>query len=616
MGKFTTGLFILFSFLIFGFSASNAQAAGNVCYKTVGGKKVWGGIELCGQGICSSKGGAWEGGKCKKSGSTSASSNSKSEDQINCEKIAGAYFVVQERHAAGGCFCGSLDNPLGDRKSCDNATKNDDADFANYSASCSSKGGTAIQSEDNGFFCNCSLSEATTNLGVKNINEYDQKCKGEVASTEKTGSETWAVCLDKFEKIALECNDNAKEAKIACDQTQSKDSGVSFSKDLLKMLTTGAVQSQAGKGAASECAGASLLGNTALNAMDMFKTTCNEQYDGCKTSCEKAIEESSGNGISAKCKPLFDATIQGLGDSTEQYKKKREQTVFFESEVKRINNLIVIGNKVCSADAGAENSSVNNMLKDVAVSAQAAKICECKLTASGTNCNNVVSADRCLPTGDMYGQPACKVYGNCALGSEDYSSQVCRCQRDGTLAICKTVSPTTLSNFTGVDTKPTASTGTSDFGSPGGSGADSMNLGGFDGVQKTGTDDKAAAGIATNAGLSAGSGSGGSAGGSAPSSADNGGSVGGEAGYDQDGRGGGIFGALKSFGGALFGGSKAPAASKTTVGDIRKFDTNFKSRGVASIPCDKSQMRCKNETIFEISHNRMRNSAEEKLGPP
>lgn len=404
------------------------------------------------------------------------------------------------------------------------------------------------------------------------------------------------TCLQKWDRKASQCLSSAQTAKRSCDQKNSE-SGIGDVQKYTQGIANSSVSQNAGKGSADECAKMSLLGNTAMNGMNVFKETCDDDFATCSSDCSEVIAASEGPVIANECL---------------KYAITDAEQIEVVNTIQRIITASRSGRDICMVEAKAEKDIFEQLMATIGKSTQAAKVCACKFSSnSNGNCEAIPNPQNCLPGGASAGSAACNVFANdnCALGSPQFNSVPCQCARDNSAAVCRTAAAIAPSNFA-LDLKPNA-----DGVAAGGAGvADSasgnLNLSGGYNVNKPvselKTDDKDKAldsGYAGGRGGSGGAGGGSSAGGGGGDPA---------ASVDEDGSTktglAGLFNMVKS----SFGNNKSGSSTKNNKAagyrggnkasnyDLEK----WRPRGPANANCQISQLRCKNEDIFLIMNKR------------
>ena len=205
-------------------------------------------------------------------------------------------------------------------------------------------------------------------------------------------------CLQQYKDMAERCVMDGKHAKTQCSEVESKDENLQAVQGFTDNISGAMINQNAGKGTSSECARASLLGTSALFGMNAFKENCDADIQACKNSCKKITELSQGPIIFNTCRQYNrpDNTPEGEADMA------RISEVI--TEVNRVNN---DGVQVCEIDAEKEKSIINQIMTGAANAAQAAKICECKVSASGaSSCDSIVNPADCVEGGRLYGSPS------------------------------------------------------------------------------------------------------------------------------------------------------------------------------------------------------------------
>lgn len=635
MGKITTVFLLFLSLFFFSFEiqAKETHAScvaklgahpGSYCARAVGGQCAFG-LEQCNAANCSKYGGTMVNGVCSPNASVAITNKS-------CKKFLGAKY-----DDSNVCRCSNghevdLNGPLSQCSDLDNAK-----------VDCTNRGGFFSSSTDTGeslsagiCLCNGKQLAAGAKCNEENhsaaaecenrggtISAYTESgetraeplctCQGAILAdgarcsgpgvTSADPDISQCTALMKLAEDVKSCVDKSNEAVKACDQDKSGDAGLQESKAILATVGDAFIKSKAGSGKSSACAQGSLALSTSLGAFDMFKSNCDTHFEGCKNTCGEARKILSSGSAVEECRRMFTP----------------EQLVAMETPIREkaqyIKDQLVQGEEICTVKAAKENNAANTILKDLARSTQAAKICECKQATGGSStCDNIVSPTACLPGGALYGSTQCAMYGSCQLGSADYATVKCQCALGKTTVGCNTPAAAVTSNFAGIDTKPASSnSGGIDVGAgagSGGSGSDNFDLSGVSGP-KSGGDDKDVA-KATNAGLTAGSGGGGGGGGSPAASPDGAAAAGAAEGEAGSGSSNGLFGMVKSMFGSGSGGSGSGSSNKTGAAKDAKYKLDYKKWAEGQKRCFASvsstehcqQRAGKNQDIFEVVKGR------------
>ncbi len=422
------------------------------------------------------------------------------------------------------------------------------------------------------------------------------------------GETPFEVCIRGWYQQVESCESKAEDAVTRCDIDKSENEELNSAKKLGRKITGDEINKRQGSGQANECGLAALLGNTASMAIDQFKNSCEEIQADCVDSCKAVKEAIQSGAIEKECSEKISSASK-LAEESE-----------LREHIEKIKSTYNEGDEKCSAIASEKKGIVEQTLSAIANSTQAAKICQCRLTASGPSggfdpamCEQgVPNPTDCLPGAALAGSPACNIYANddCTLGSGKFNSIPCQCARDSSASVCRSVAgKPTPSNFA-MDLKA----GSVVVGAGGGfaDGGDSGNLnlgGGYDikkpqGELKPGEADAAGGGYASGGGGPGGAGSG--------SGGGNGEDPGALAEEDDGSNKGGLpglFNQVRTSMGDLFGlkNKSGKTAGSRGVGGGRPAGYNIKDwipRGVAGAGCQISQMRCKNEDIFSIMNQR------------
>ena len=422
-----------------------------------------------------------------------------------------------------------------------------------------------------------------------------------VSTANQPAITTLESCLRKWDQKAQECLSAAETAKKSCDQ-RNADSETSDVQKYTKGITESKVSQNAGKGSATECAKISLIGNTAVNGMNVFKETCEDDFAKCSTECTQAIEATESSVIADECL---------------KYATTVDEQNEISNTIMKIITAGLNGRKICMVEAKAEKDLLNDLLSTISKSTQAAKTCVCKFSVdTGGNCEAIPNPKDCLTGGKLAGTAACNVYSNdnCALGSLQFNSTPCQCARDNSAAICRTAAAIAPSNFA-LDLKPSPggiSAGAGGLDGAGESGSN-LNLGGGYNINKPASEIKpedkdkiTGNGYANGNGSAGGSGSSASGGNSNP----------GAAAQEEDGSSktglAGLFNQVKSsFGNNKTGSNNKKNGFGNRSSSSRESGLNYdvdkwRPRGPAGANCQSSQMRCKNEDIFVVMNNRYR----------
>lgn len=462
-------------------------------------------------------------------------------------------------------------------------------------ASCAAKGGTY---DPDHYGCYCSTDASGNPIrppaGGTCANAAVAAPAPVAATIPSTGNTQLDQCLQKWDSKAQECVVSAELAVKSCDQDETSDEGMKYVKDFTKNFSSQSIAANAGKGAASQCAQASLIGNTAINGMNLFKSTCDESFSTCNKECEEVHQASRSSVIADECL---------------QFAVTDDEKIKTANTISGIINASQKGNNKCTVEAKEERGILEQTMGSIAKSVQAAKICECQLAGAGANCDLVPNPINCAPGGPLFGQQICNIYAShdCSLGSQQYSSIPCQCARDSSASVCKTPAGKPVPSNFAVDLKPGTNGGV-DVGGPGGVGDDggNMNLGGNYNVNKPGFEYKDPAETAKGGKPGGGGGNPGGGGG-----ARGGGDPNALAAGEDDGSTKGLAGlfnqAKSSLSNLLGGGNKVTGKglSPNGGGQGLKYDINkWRPRGLASAGCQSHQVRCKNEDIFSIVNRR------------
>lgn len=399
-------------------------------------------------------------------------------------------------------------------------------------------------------------------------------------------------CVKEYENIFGECKALGEKAKITCDQNNASNKKLDGAKSFIKTISDGLIQKAAGSGAQSQCAGASLLASGSYTLLNELKAMCDNELKDCTNKCNEIQKNVNDYCIGKSRQSAGDES----GGSADQ--------AFLSQENARLTPLVAEGKKSCLIKAVENQDLMKQGLKAFDSAARSASMCACQLSVrSAVNCNDAPGPQDCefKPA-----QPLCSGAGllNCQLGSLDFDKDKCQCLREPNLGKCK-APPGKVPFAFAEDARIIAGGG--GLGSPvGGSGGGNsdMDLGGY-GQKDAVTDDNGPA--QGNAPGFAGSGGGGSSGGSGGGG---GGGNGDGAAAGTDGEPAeknlGIMGLVKSAIGGIFGkggGGGNAAKDPYSAGKPQRPDVNaWKPRGAASIGCKASQVRCKNETIWDIHH--------------
>ena len=419
-------------------------------------------------------------------------------------------------------------------------------------------------------------------------------------STASTGNVDLDQCLEKWDALVTACKEDGEKAKVSCDEKNTDDSAVGYARKFTDGFSKGKIRQGAGTGAAAECAAASMMGNTALMGMDAFQESCSDSFETCKNSCNKVYEATQGPVIAEDC---------------QKHARNDDETIKMTQSIRAMIDTSLQGNEICNVEVKEEKGLLDGLMSSIAESTKAAKICQCQLEGATADCQMIPSPDNCAPGGKLYGQQVCQIYAgdNCALGSPQFNSIPCQCAKDNSAAVCRTPAAKPAPSNFAVDLKPSAFGGI-EVGGVGGSGDDGLsgiNLGGGYNIPKPVGEEKdiekgTAGGRPSNAtgpggGGGLGGGSGGDGDGALPAEDD--GSV----------KGGlaGLFNNLKSSVGNMMGGKGNQSnkgnssGGRNGNGNNGKYDINkWLPRGLASSGCKGSQVRCQNENIFTIMHER------------
>ncbi len=498
-------------------------------------------------------------------------------------------FVAKDGKTDGDCMCGSKASTR--LKDCsqsipepgaDEERKKCEAQNATYAPAYSSKEKSS---------CVC-LSDSQVIYP-----EQGDTCKVKaptVAHEPGTESPEVVSCVSEFENKFKECKSLGESTAATCDQTKESNKSVEEAKKYVSTISQLFIQRAAGSGAKAQCAGASILGSGTFQIMNQLKASCDKELIECKATCNEIKSD-----VIAYCKGKIPT------DADEITKKNNE--AYLAKENTRLTEIVEAGKKLCLGKAVEKQDLLKDALNAYDSAAKSGATCACQLSSSAgnVNCATLPSPADC----QLEHPPEhCSGVGLliCAPGSEDYATQKCQCLRDGTLLICKSEEGKVPFAFASDLKTINAGGGASGIG--GGGAIGDMDLGGLNQASDARTDDKAPQGAAPGFGSASGS-PGGGGGGSG------GGGDGAHAAAEPAGEASeknlGLFGLAKSALSNMFGKGAGSAAGKegrnknsNGIPDTEK----WRPRGLASTGCKGSQIRCKNETIWEIMNNRYENS--------
>lgn len=414
------------------------------------------------------------------------------------------------------------------------------------------------------------------------------------ASTAGEPSEPVVQCAEKFKEKVNQCKEQAEQAVSNCDKDNGN-ANIDSAKKFVGTIAKALINKASGSGAQMQCAGASLLSSGTYNLLDQLKTKCDNNITDCLSTCNEIqmgiVEACLGESIQPK---------DIIKDSMSP------DQIYLITEEEKLSPLIAESFKQCKVN-GIEKQ---NLLKDAMLvtdnAAQSARECACKLSSNQGDCLNLSSPAECSVNPQLPGCSSPLSLG-CALGSADYATSKCQCLRDPSMGICKSVSGKLPSAFA-MDLKAIDASGGGGgiTGGSSGLGTGDMDLGGFNQNDARSDDSKdsqgAGGGINYASPASGGGGSGSSGGGDAGASGVNAEAGGGAEPADKNL---GIFGLAKSAVSSLFGKKNAPSGKVYRNKNFATPDPEkWRPRGLASVGCKASQIRCKNETIWEIMSSR------------
>ena len=447
--------------------------------------------------------------------------------------------------------------------------------------------------------------------------------------TSPTGDSPLEVCIKDFEQKAKSCTDDASEAKTKCDIKLADDDDLIAVQKMAGKISNGVTgnaikyMADTDTGNADQCAQIALLGNTATIAMNAFKTNCDDIYSKCIDTCKTVRESIEDGSVFNKCKSTISSATEKINDiPAEEY---------LTEQIERVKNIYNDGDSICY-EATKEYNIAKDLMNSLGKSTQAAKTCQCQLSAAGqqgatgagfdpSQCaQNVPNPADCLPGASLAGSPACNIYANddCTLGSGKYNSTPCQCARDNSASACRTVAGKPAPSNFALDLK--SNPGGVSVGAGGlDGGADmsgNLNLdGGYD-IKKPAVDSKLSDVSGAGGGYSSGSGGAGGGGGGSAGGGSN--EDPGALGDGEDGSGksglAGLFNQVKSSVGDMFGSKNKTGKTNGSSGSDNsnrgpKYNVkDWIPRGVAGTGCQISQMRCKNEDIFSIMNHRYDNN--------
>ena len=444
------------------------------------------------------------------------------------------------------------------------------------------------------FEAQCMCGANKIDLNKTEVCDLPKEAKTAVTESQPP-SEALIKCLNDHASDVKKCTEKSTEALRECKQSIAEEK--KSNKDTMGMVSNFSkllINAKAGSGEVAQCAGASILASGAAALLNAMKKTCSSEIEACTESCKVAE------------KRFIEFCKHEIKDFNED-EESPSQKLASEYDQK-YSGTIAESIKTCTVDAQKEKSLISTGLSAYDASQSSAATCACKFSAAGPppgvpDCNSMPPISNCssVPT-----PPGCSGVGTlfCELGSPDYALPKCQCFRDPSLGICKAPAGQVPFAFAG-DVR--ALTGGATIGTPldASGGVGNMDLGSFN--QQDLRSDKPE-GALSAPGMSAGNlAAGGGGGGGAPGGgADGSGANAGGGDGDPKDKGLGFLSALKSSVSGLFGGKGNSNSANDKLKNSRATPNveGWRPRGLASSGCKASQVRCKNETIWDIMSSR------------
>lgn len=402
-----------------------------------------------------------------------------------------------------------------------------------------------------------------------------------------------APCIEKLEVAKQNCAVKSKDTVNKCSKdAPSFNKHVSEAQKLLNLGIDALVAKKAGTGALDTCIRMGGAGTVLSTSLGFLRETCKGELKECKSACDEAetLAKQPDEEYIKQCKEHFSAEGKTFKPSHEA--KLTEM-------LKQHKELGEATRKICTVEAVAERSKVDDFFNELDENIRQANICQCQLTSASEK-----TAD-CLA---LLGPAACSVNPNqpaCAFSTVS-------CGPGSANPACTiNFAAIPMGGSTGINGAP------SGFGNVGGSsisnggGVVAAGKGGIDvGDVDLGETSKGVSGAVAAADLGspfgvAGGGGGGGGGGFGGGDS---GSAGGGSGEGKEKSGlGGLFNNVRSGIANLFGGSSSEKKAMGKKADPKssKSDINaFRPRGVRGLANSSGELGGKNRDIWKTMSER------------
>ncbi len=271
-------------------------------------------------------------------------------------------------------------------------------------------------------------------------------------------------CLNSWTTLSRNCKQHAEDANRVCQTRQSRNEDINAATGILSGLGQSVNSANSGQGTQDRCftAGASILG--AREALNTTRESCDIDFQVCQRECTSSRVDE----FLAACPVKIHKTATQIQAETGPL------TDVFNTSYNEIRENFENGVRVCQTDVRRESLSLNGVVSDLGRTLQASAKCACKTSSTGgQNCDAIPTIEVCQSSNNSN----CSIYGSiasCAVGSVNYDSQVCACERNPGTTGCAALRDKTasqISTFSSGASLPQASNGgAASFGGTGSSG--------------------------------------------------------------------------------------------------------------------------------------------------
>lgn len=419
---------------------------------------------------------------------------------------------------------------------------------------CIGKGGKPAFNDDHEIVCECNDGSgrifSETNCGTRPA----------TAQTQQDANQFQCSDLNDFISSARKCEADGGEAVAQCNKDQKGiNENFDAAQSIIGVMSQAALAKGAQAGSAESCFNTGAINAGAFYALNGLKETCEKEQDECRQGC--SIARGEVDRVIEACTAKYKAAHNFSSEYSTQVEQLKftDYMTYLHNKITEFRGVMNSGIKKCEIDAKKNSSDLQNLMSNMDRAAKQAAICNCQLSAGGTNCPQMPGPADCLkdPT-----NPLCKnIPPNCTGADRD--SKQCICLRDPKAASCAVAGPNTGSQVAAPGVFQPISGASPNYKSSTGGGINLGDLGGDEMAAASASADRSGGGdpIGSVAPGGGGGGGGGAGGGGADKEVA-------EGEHESKSGIGGLFNQLKTGVSQLFGGGKKDAsAGGKTYGD-------------------------------------------------